>query len=101
MTTEGDASKLQPVNQVAAERAGLDLEHSGLRRLADVTGGRFYAIASATELDRVYRQIEQDLRSQYLLLYRPPVKAGSEFRQVEVEVLRSGLKARTIHGYYP
>ncbi len=86
---------------VAVYAIGLGLDSSGLRHLAEKTGGRFYAIGSATELDRVYRQIEQDLRSQYLLLYRPPEKGGSAFRQVEVKVLRNGLKARTIHGYYP
>lgn len=81
---------------VAVYAIGLALE-----RLAAATGGRFFAIASATELDRVYRQIEQDLRSQYLLVYRPPRRPHAAFRRVEVEVRRQGVKARTIHGYYP
>jgi len=81
---------------VAVYAVGLALE-----RLAVATGGRFFALAAATELDRVYRQIEQDLRSQYLLVYRPPRRPRAAFRRVEVEVLREGVKARTIHGYYP
>jgi VWFA-related protein len=90
---------------VAAYAIGLDLQHpetrSNLARLASETGGRFFTIATATELDRVYRLIELDLRSQYLLVYRPPAAASPRFRRVEVEVLREGLKARTLNGYYP
>jgi len=90
---------------IATYAIGLALDddetRSNLGRLAAETGGRFFAIATAAELDQVYRQIEQDLRSQYLLLYRPPRSSRAAFRRVEVEVLREGVKARTIHGYYP
>lgn len=90
---------------VATYAIGLALDHaetrSNLERLADETGGRYFAIASPAELDGVYRRIEQDLRSQYLLVYRPPRKPRADFRRVEVEVEREGAKARTIHGYYP
>jgi len=73
-----------------------------LEELAGKTGGRFFSIGVPSELDRVYRWIEQDLRSQYLLVYRPQAgKPRTEFRSVRVEVAGAGLKARTIHGYYP
>ena len=51
----------------------------------------------------VYDQIERELRSQYLLVYRPaePARPGEDFRRVEVEVLGEGLTARTVQGYYP
>ncbi len=72
-----------------------------LEQLAAATGGARFAIRTVGELDRVYRRIEQDLRSQYLLVYRPPAKSRRAFRRVEVDVLRAGLEARTLHGYYP
>ncbi|RMH17820.1 MAG: VWA domain-containing protein [Acidobacteria bacterium] len=73
-----------------------------LERLAQETGGRFFAVAGVGELDGVYRQIEEDLRSQYLLVYRPPAAGERAFRRVEVELPgRPELRARTIHGYYP
>jgi len=73
-----------------------------LETLARETGGRHFVISTVSELDRVYRRIEEELRSQYLLVYRSPAKkARGEIRTVQVEVLRAGLRARTLHGYYP
>ncbi|HEX6202469.1 MAG TPA: VWA domain-containing protein [Thermoanaerobaculia bacterium] len=76
-----------------------------LEELARSTGGRSFFIGQATELDGVYEQIEEELRSRYLLAYssdRPPgAEAGDEFRRVEVEVARPGVTGRTIRGYYP
>ncbi len=72
-----------------------------LTHLAEASGGRFFQIVGASELDQIYRQIEEELRSQYLLVYDPPVTGRRDLRRVEVEVLRDGLEARSIHGYYP
>jgi VWFA-related protein len=73
-----------------------------LRHLAEVSGGRLFTVADAGGLDRVYDSIEKDLRSQYLLTYQPPQpKSGDTFRQVRVEVLKEGARARSSSGYYP
>ncbi|MCP4661905.1 MAG: VWA domain-containing protein [bacterium] len=75
---------------------------ANLEQLALETGGRFFAIGAVSELDRVYRRLEEELRSQYLLVYRPPEgKPRRAFRRVEVEVLRDGLRTRALRGYYP
>lgn len=75
---------------------------ANLRTLAQETGGRFFAIANIEQLDRVYRRIEEELRSQYLLVYRsPPRSRGSGLRRVQVKVEGDGLRARTLTGYYP
>jgi VWFA-related protein len=87
----------------------LDIEvRRKLNELAQETGGRSFFIRRAQELEDVYEEIEQELRSQYLLAYnsdRPATAAGESgegaFREVEVQVQGSGLKARTISGYYP
>ena len=72
-----------------------------LQRLARETGGGFFSIATTRELERIYGQIEEELRSQYLLAYQSSHESGGEFRHVEVRVGRDGLKAKTIPGYYP
>ncbi len=73
-----------------------------LRHLADVSGGSLHEVSGVGELDRVYRSIEEDLRSQYLLVYEPPPRSASDsFRKVRVQVARPGAKARTLSGYYP
>jgi VWFA-related protein len=72
-----------------------------LQQLAARTGGRWFAVRSATQLDGVLRQIANELRAQYLLVFRPRSAARDlAFRQIEVELLRPGLKARDIHGHY-
>lgn len=72
-----------------------------LHALARETGGRTFFIQQAEELRGVYREIERELRSQYLLAYNSDAAGGDEFRTVEVKVLGGKMKARTIAGYYP
>lgn len=82
-------------------RLSIDVRNK-LNELAKETGGRSFYIKKAEDLEDVYDEIEQELRSQYLLAYTSDRPAGGtgEFRTVEVKV--SGkLKARTIQGYYP
>jgi Ca-activated chloride channel homolog len=65
------------------------------------TGGNVYYIDRAEELGRIYTDIQNELRSQYVLGFYPPdgVKAGGKWREVQVQV--SDGKAKTIRGYYP
>lgn len=77
-----------------------------LDELARSTGGRSFFIGQASELEGVYDQIEEELRSRYLLAYssdrpRDPAAGDDDFRRVEVEVARPGVTGRTIRGYYP
>ncbi len=65
-----------------------------LRRLAERTGGRYHTADSVGDLDRVYREIERALRSQYLIAFEPPpgIEAGGDgLRDIQVEVSRAGL----------
>lgn len=72
-----------------------------LNKFCSETGGNSYYIERADELQRVYTDIQNELRSQYVLGFYPPdgVKAGSKWREVNVQV--SEGKAKTIRGYYP
>jgi Ca-activated chloride channel family protein len=73
-----------------------------LAQLAAETGGRSFFIDRAADLASTYRNVEAELRSQYLVAYQSS-KQGSDakFRTVEVKLGRAGLAARTIPGYYP
>jgi Ca-activated chloride channel family protein len=70
-------------------------------RFCAETGGNVYYIDSASDLSRIYGDIQNELRSQYVLGFYPPegVKPGSKWREVSVQV--SEGKAKTIRGYYP
>jgi Ca-activated chloride channel family protein len=78
----------------------LDVKYK-LTQLAKETGGNNYYIENASELGKIYGDIENELRSQYVIGFYPPagVKPGGEWREVEVAV--QGATAKTIRGYYP
>ncbi|MDX1631808.1 MAG: VWA domain-containing protein, partial [Thermoanaerobaculia bacterium] len=92
---------------VAIYPIGLGLDPSdqqartGLLRLASETGGRAFFVDRAAGLGRVYRDIEREIRSQYLLTYQSDGRDPERFRKVRIEVDEPGLEARTIEGYYP
>ena len=59
-------------------------------------------VVEAAELPAIYAQIEDDLRSRYLLAYQSTATSGKEvFRPVAVHVARKQLRVRTSSGYYP
>lgn len=72
-----------------------------LSELAAATGGRAFWSDKPEELAAAYKQIENELRSRYLVAYSSTEIGGQAgFRPVEVKVKRSGVKARTARGYY-
>jgi Ca-activated chloride channel family protein len=83
--------------------SGADLEVKyKLNKLAQATGGQTFYVDSAKNLEAVYRQINDDLRSQYLLTYYSTNATGKDkWRKVEIKVEPTSLQARTITGYYP
>lgn len=72
-----------------------------LNKFCSETGGNAYYIENANDLKKIYGEIQNELRSQYILGFYPPegVKAGSKWREVNVQVSQG--KAKTIRGYYP
>ena len=73
-----------------------------LRRLSEETGGRAYFPHGPDDLLEDFRQIENELRSQYVVAYSPTNTArDGRFRRIEVRV-NSRPDARVIHrrGYY-
>ena len=79
----------------------LDVRHK-LNRIAKETGGTVYYVDSARNLAKIYAEINEELRSQYLLSYVPQNKSlSNQWRKIEVKMTPSNLSARTISGYYP
>ncbi|MFN7990423.1 MAG: VWA domain-containing protein [Thermoanaerobaculia bacterium] len=72
-----------------------------LNKMARETGGTVYYIDSHKGLSGVYKEIDEELRSQYLLTYMPSVRKGDKWRKIEVKMTPDNLQARTISGYYP
>jgi VWFA-related protein len=73
-----------------------------LGKLAEMTGGRSFFISNKSELDRIYSEIDRELRTQYLLAYTSnSEKEPNQLRKIKVEVDRRRTKVRTISGYFP
>jgi Ca-activated chloride channel family protein len=73
-----------------------------LRRMSEETGGRAYFPRGPDDLLDDFRQIENEMRSQYLVAYAPTnTTHDGRFRRIEVRV-NSRNDARIIHrrGYY-
>jgi Ca-activated chloride channel family protein len=79
-----------------------DLEvKNKVNRLCTETGGTSYYIEDVHDLAKIYVDIQNELRSQYVLGFYPPaeVKSGGKWREVTVQTAEG--KVKTIRGYYP
>jgi Ca-activated chloride channel family protein len=72
-----------------------------LRQLSQETGGRAFFVSQTVELPDIYRQIADELSSQYTLGYssKNPRRDGL-WRRIVVRVNRANATARTKLGYY-
>ena len=72
-----------------------------LTNLAEPAGGRAFKVGPKTPLSRIFRTIEDEMRSQYALGYVPTNRAhDGSFRKLQVRVHKAGLRAHTRRGYF-
>ncbi len=72
-----------------------------LKQLAEETGGRSFFPFKVEELDDAFRQINQELRSQYNIGYLSSnTRRDGTYRKVEIKIAERGLKLSYRKGYY-
>lgn len=73
-----------------------------LKKLAEETGGRTFHPFKIDQVSDAFRDIQDELRAQYALSYRPPeLVADGSFHQIEIEIpKKKKLKIRARKGYY-
>ena len=72
-----------------------------LKQMAEETGGRSFFPFKVDELDDAFRQINQELRSQYNIGYLSTnTKRDGTYRKVEIKSAEKGLKLSYRRGYY-
>jgi Ca-activated chloride channel homolog len=91
-----------PIESSAGRETGGE---NALIQLSEDTGGKYYYATSMSQLDDAFRQISDELRTQYLLAYYPSQRlSNSQFRRIQVAV--TGPSAATSYhvrhraGYY-
>ncbi len=74
---------------------------SALKRMAEETGGRVFHIGRNPTLQDAFKELQDEMRSQYALGYVPtnPVKDG-KFRKIEIHAQDKDLKVQARKGYY-
>jgi Ca-activated chloride channel homolog len=91
-----------PIESSAGRETGG--EHA-LIQLSEDTGGKYYYATSMSQLDDAFRQISDELRTQYLLAYYPSERtSNSQFRRIQVGVSgpqdSAHYRVRHRAGYY-
>jgi hypothetical protein len=66
--------------------------------LAEETGGGFFDLKKTDELGPTFTRIAQELHSQYVLGFSPPVQDG-KVHKLDVKVKRAGMTARGRKSY--
>ncbi|MCW5980719.1 MAG: VWA domain-containing protein [Bryobacteraceae bacterium] len=72
-----------------------------LKKMSEETGGRVLRVTRKAPLETIFKDIQEEMRSQYSIGYIPanPAKDGS-FRKIEIRLKEKGLKAQARKGYY-
>src|SRR5215211_6840362 len=87
-------NSIKPTDLMAEMR----LEHDSLRVVAEDTGG--FAVLNQNDFRTAFSRILEDNSSYYVLGYYPANdKLDGRFRNVQVKVLKPGLKVRARRGY--
>ena len=74
---------------------------SALHSLSDPTGGRVYRVGRGKPLDAVFKELSDEMRSQYAIGYTPlnPAKDGG-YRKLDIRMANKDLRAQARKGYY-
>jgi VWFA-related protein len=73
-----------------------------LQKMSRETGGGFFEVSRRRSIDAIYRQIEEELRSQYSIGYTPDRPLDSSgYRAISLKTRRKDLIVQARQGYYP
>jgi VWFA-related protein len=82
------------------------LDSGSLKKVSDRTGGRAFFPTQPDDLKLAFSQIDQELRSQYLIAYSPTnANHDGSYRRIKIEVLNPELRKQKVQllyrgGYY-
>jgi VWFA-related protein len=71
-----------------------------LQQISKETGGRLFEVSKKETVDKIYSEIEEDLRNQYSLGYTPDKNAGPGYHKIHVATNQKDLVVQARDGYY-
>jgi VWFA-related protein len=70
-----------------------------LQQISEETGGEYFEVSGGMTLDKIYAQIQDELRNQYSLGYSSD-QSGAGYRRIKVTAKGKNLTVQTREGYY-
>jgi VWFA-related protein len=71
-----------------------------LEQISKATGGRMFEVSKKETVDKVYAEIEEELRNQYSLGYTPEKNAGAGYHKIQLTTKQRDLVVQARDGYY-
>ncbi len=77
------------------------VDEGSLRKVSERTGGRAYFPRNEEDLNRAFKQIESELREQYLVAYSPTnQRRDGSFRKVQIEIVNPDFRGQNVRLNY-
>lgn len=74
---------------------------SDLKKMSEETGGRVFRVDRKNDLEDIFRQIQEEVRSQYAIGYNPAGQStAGGFRKIDIKTSNKELKVLARKGYY-
>jgi VWFA-related protein len=74
---------------------------AALDKLSKETGGRLFRVSKKYPLERIFKELQEEMRTQYAIGYTPPAdRPAGDFRKVEIKTRDKDLKVQARKGYY-
>jgi VWFA-related protein len=72
-----------------------------LRRMSSETGGQVFHVDRSHTLDDAFREIQEEMRSQYAITYQPPSpKRDGTYHKIDIKLASKDNKVQARKGYY-
>ncbi len=71
-----------------------------MRQVSNATGGRLFIVTTGTPIERIYAEIEADMRTQYRIGYTPPNSPPNQFHKIELKTRDQLISVQARTGYY-
>lgn len=73
------------------------VDEGALRKISERTGGRAFFPRDEAELRQAFRQIQEEMRSQYLIAYEPSnQKRDGSFRKIEIQLTNAEMQKQKV-----
>lgn len=71
-----------------------------LQQISEETGGRLFEVSGKQPIDKIYAQIEEELRNQYSLAYTPDKGNSVGYHKIHLTTNQKDLVVTARDGYY-